>query len=132
MSRASNTHQTITTVNPQKNQIMNKTKICITTLEYPPDVGGVGESVHRIAKMLINSNYEVHVAVFRSKQRLVSDGSRRRASCTTTFQDGIFVHRIKSAVRDNITAIQDFLATFTFSSNACTKNIVLGCFMHFL
>ncbi|MCC5633765.1 glycosyltransferase [Nostoc sphaeroides CHAB 2801] len=87
---------------------MDKTKICITTLEYPPDIGGVGESVDRISQMLINSGYEVHVAVFRSKQRLVSDETRRRASCTTTLQDGVFVHRIKSAVRNHTTEIQDF------------------------
>ncbi|MBF2003993.1 MAG: glycosyltransferase [Chlorogloeopsis fritschii C42_A2020_084] len=93
---------------------MDKTKICITTLEYPPDVGGVGESVHRIAKMLIDTGYEVHVAVFRSKQRLVTDGSRRRASCSTTLQDGVFVHRIKSAVRDNLTEIQDFFSDVYF------------------
>ncbi|MFQ4142689.1 glycosyltransferase [Chlorogloeopsis sp. ULAP02] len=93
---------------------MDQTKICITTLEYPPDVGGVGESVHRIAKMLIDSGYEVHVAVFRSKQRLVTDGSRRRTSCSTTLQDGVFVHRIKSAVRDNLTEIQDFFSDVYF------------------
>jgi L-malate glycosyltransferase len=28
-----------------------KKKICLTTLEYPPDVGGVGESAQRIAQM---------------------------------------------------------------------------------
>ncbi|MDM9385412.1 glycosyltransferase [Chlorogloeopsis sp. ULAP01] len=93
---------------------MDKIKICITTLEYPPDVGGVSESVHRITKMLIDSDYEVHVAVFRSKQRLVTDGSRRRASCSTTLQDGVFVHRIKSAVRDNLTEIQDFFSDIYF------------------
>ncbi|PLZ95716.1 glycosyl transferase [Fischerella thermalis CCMEE 5268] len=89
---------------------MNKTKICITTLEYPPDIGGVGESVHRIAQMLVSSGYEVHVAVFRSKQRLVDDGSVRRASCKTTVQDGVFVHRIKSAVRDDTQEIHDFFS----------------------
>ncbi|MGJ5630385.1 glycosyltransferase [Nostoc sp. CALU 1950] len=93
---------------------MVKTKICITTLEYPPDIGGVGESVHRIAKMLNDSGYEVHIAVFRSKQRLVSDGSRRRASCTSTLQDGVFVHRIKSAVRTQTTEIQDFFSDVYF------------------
>ncbi|MBW4673957.1 MAG: glycosyltransferase [Desmonostoc geniculatum HA4340-LM1] len=89
---------------------MDKTKICITTLEYPPDIGGVGESVYRIAQMLIYSGYEVHVAIFRSKQRLVSDGTRRRASCTTMFQDGVFLHRIQSAVRNNVTEVQDFFS----------------------
>ncbi len=93
---------------------MDKTKICITTLEYPPDIGGVGESVYRIAQILINSGYEVHVAVFRSKQRLVTDGSRRRSSCTTILQDGVSVHRIKSAVRNNLTEIQDFFSDVYF------------------
>lgn len=89
-------------------------KICITTLEYPPDVGGVGESVNRIAKMLTNSGYEVHVAVFRSKQRLVSDDSRRRASTKTEVQDGIYVHRIKSGVRDNSQEINEFFSDVYF------------------
>ncbi|MDZ8080860.1 MAG: glycosyltransferase [Nostoc sp. DcaGUA01] len=89
---------------------MDKIKICITTLEYPPDIGGVGESVHRISQMLIDSGYEVHVAVFRSKERLVSDGTRRRASCKTTLQDGVFVHRIRSAIRNNVTEVQDFFS----------------------
>lgn len=93
---------------------MSKQKICITTLEYPPDVGGVGESVQRISHMLTQAGYEVHVVVFRSKQRLVSDQSRRRASCNTTLQEGIFVHRIKSAVRLDATEIQDFYSDVYF------------------
>ncbi|MGB3642366.1 MAG: glycosyltransferase [Rivularia sp. (in: cyanobacteria)] len=96
------------------NKPSNKPKICITTLEYPPDVGGVGESVNRIAKMLTNSGYEVHVAVFRSKQRLVSDGSRRRAGCETTVQDNVFVHRIQSAIRANVTELTDYLSDVYF------------------
>ena len=93
---------------------INKPKICITTLEFPPDVGGVGESVNRIAKMLTNSGYEVHVAVFRSKQRLVSDGSRRRAGCETTIQDNVFVHRIQSAIRGDVTELTDYLSDVYF------------------
>ncbi|MGD1873088.1 MAG: glycosyltransferase [Mastigocoleus sp.] len=89
-------------------------RICITTLEYPPDVGGVGESVNRIAKMLTEVGYEVHVAVFRSKQRLVTENIHRRASCKTTVQDNIFVHRIKSAARDNSTEITEFFSDVYF------------------
>lgn len=94
--------------------LMTKTKICITTLEYPPDVGGVGESVNRIAKMLNNYGYEIHVAVFRSKQRLISDGSRRRASCETSLQDNIFVHRIHSAIRADVTEFTDYFSNVYF------------------
>lgn len=89
-------------------------KICITTLEFPPDVGGVGESVARIAKLLTHEGYEVHVAVFRSKQRLVPQGVRRPASCTSTEQDGIHVHRIKSAAREGTPEIQDFFSEVAF------------------
>jgi len=92
----------------------NKPKICITTLEYPPDIGGVGESANRIAKMLTNNGYEVHVAVFRSKQRLVADGSRRRAGCETTVQDKVFVHRIYSAIRADVTELTDYLSDVYF------------------
>lgn len=93
---------------------MNKPRICITTLEYPPDVGGVGESVNRIAKMLTNHGYEVHVAVFRSKQRFLSDGTRKRAGHTTTLQDDIFVHRIQSAIRSDTTELTDYLSDVYF------------------
>ncbi len=93
---------------------MKRPKVCITTIEYPPDVGGVGESVHRIAQMLIKSGYEVHVAVFRSKQRFTSDGSRRRASCKTTQQGDVLVHRIKSAVRQPEPEMQDFFGDVYF------------------
>lgn len=93
---------------------MTKPKVCITTIEYPPDVGGVGESVHRIARMLLSSGYEVHVAVFRTKQRFVADGSRRRASCKTTLQGDVFVHRIKSAVRQPEPEVQDFFSDVYF------------------
>lgn len=87
-----------------------KTKICITTLEFPPDVGGVGESVHRIAKMLLELGYEVHVAVFHSKQRKVNGSDRKRSNCTTYNQDGIIVHRLEPAIRSSESMVQDFLS----------------------
>jgi L-malate glycosyltransferase len=93
---------------------MLKPKVCMTTLEYPPDVGGVGESVHRIAKLLMAEGYEVHVAVFRSKQRFVGEGPRRRANCQTTCQDGVYVHRIQSAAREAVPEIQDFFSDVYF------------------
>ncbi|MDJ0772503.1 MAG: glycosyltransferase [Mastigocoleus sp. MO_167.B18] len=83
----------------------NKTKICITTIEYPPDVGGVGESVNRIAKMLTNSGYEVHIAVFRSSNRSVPNVIYRRAGYETTVQNNIFVHRIQSSIHSSVTEL---------------------------
>ncbi|MGL6344368.1 MAG: glycosyltransferase family 4 protein, partial [Waterburya sp.] len=40
--------------------------ICLTAQEFPPDVGGVGVSAKRIALLLTELGYQVHVAVFRS------------------------------------------------------------------
>ena len=92
----------------------NKTKICITTIEYPPDVGGVGESVYRIAKMLTNSGYEVHIAVFRSSHRSVPNEIYRRAGYETIVQDDIFVHRIQSSIRSEITELSGYLSDIYF------------------
>ncbi len=91
---------------------MKTQKVCITTLEFPPDVGGVGESVHRIAHMLSDSGYEVHVAVFHSKQRKV-DG-HRRSNCSTTLQNGVYVHRLEAATRSNEPIMQDYLSEIYF------------------
>ena len=73
-----------------------KRKVCLTTLEFPPDVGGVGESVYRIARMLLELDYEVHVAVFHfNKKRKTIQRAHRQ----TMAQDGILVHRLKAAIR---------------------------------
>ena len=37
--------------------------ICITAQEFPPDVGGVGVSAKRIALLLQELGYQVHIAV---------------------------------------------------------------------
>ncbi|MGF1482132.1 MAG: glycosyltransferase [Cyanophyceae cyanobacterium] len=88
-------------------------RICMTTLEFPPDVGGVGESVQRIARMLQELGYEVHVvvfrAVFRTEKEKASAGEYRRSSCQTSQQDGITVHRLQPAVRSALAKEQDYL-----------------------
>lgn len=91
---------------------MSHPKICITTLEFPPDVGGVGESVARIAGLLQSNGYEVHVAVFHSKQRK-SDGFHR-SSQETSLQKGIHVHQLNPAKRSNSPILQDYLSEVYF------------------
>jgi glycosyltransferase involved in cell wall biosynthesis len=90
-----------------------KKKVCITSLEFPPDVGGVGESVSRIANMLIALGYDVHVAVFRAvfreERAMAAAGEFRRSTCQTTQQNGITVHRLKPAVRSAQAKVQDYL-----------------------
>ncbi len=89
-------------------------KVCITSLEFPPDVGGVGESVYRIARMLLELGYEVHVAVFRAIFRTEREkalaGEYQRAGCVTTKRDGITVHRLHPAIRSEIGKEQDYLS----------------------
>lgn len=88
-------------------------KICLTTLEYPPDVGGVGESAQRIAQMLLDLGYQVHVAVFRAVFRrerdLAETGKYRRSGYQTSEQDGVIVHRLQPAVRSTMAKNQDYL-----------------------
>ena len=88
-------------------------KVCITTLEFPPDVGGVGESAQRIAQMLMNLGYEVHVAVFRAvfrkERQMAQDGEFRRSYYTTTARNGVTVHRLFPAVRSISAKEQDYI-----------------------
>ncbi|NJR62091.1 MAG: glycosyltransferase family 4 protein [Cyanobacteria bacterium CRU_2_1] len=91
-----------------------KPKVCITTLEFPPDVGGVGESVHRIAQMLVQLGYDVHVAVFRAIFRTEREkalaGEYQRSQCQTTQQDRVTVHRLYPAIRSTVAKEQDYLS----------------------
>ena len=91
---------------------MTTQRICSTTLEFPPDVGGVGESVARIARMMQAIGYEVHVAVFHSKQR--KDDTLRRSQCLSKIQDGLYVHRLYPAIRSENPIVQDFLSEVYF------------------
>ena len=91
----------------------NTTTICITAQEFPPDVGGVGVSAKRIASLLQDLGYQVHVAVFRSvfpKERKLAQAKEfRRSECDTTIQEGIIVHRIYPAIRSTVARNQDYL-----------------------
>lgn len=89
------------------------TRICITTLEFPPDVGGVGESVHRIATMLSNSGYEVHIAVFNSKHYHAATETCR-GGIETQQQNGLYVHRISAAVRGDTPVVYDYNSEIYF------------------
>ncbi len=87
--------------------------ICITAQEFPPDVGGVGVSAKRIAILLTELGYQVHVAVFRSvfrkERKLAEAGEFYRSRCETSIQDGITVHRLYAAVRSTVARDQDYL-----------------------
>ena len=87
--------------------------ICITAQEFPPDVGGVGVSAKRIALLLQDLGYRVHIAVFRSvfrqERKLAEAGKLSRSRCETSVQDGITIHRLYPAVRSTVARDQDYL-----------------------
>lgn len=91
---------------------MTHAKVCITTLEFPPDIGGVGESVARIAHLLQDIGYAVHIAVFHSKQRKAE--GYHRSDCSSTDQNGIQVHRLIPASRSNAPILQDYRSEIYF------------------
>ena len=85
---------------------MRRMKICMTTLEFPPDTGGVGESVKRISAMLRNAGHEIHVFVFHSSRcKEKPDGSQARVD--TSERDGVFVHRFQHVDRGSKGSEQD-------------------------
>ncbi|MEO0925918.1 MAG: glycosyltransferase [Cyanobacteria bacterium J06643_13] len=92
---------------------MNNRTICITAQEFPPDVGGVGVSAKRIALLLQELGYEVHVAIFRSvfrkEEALAKAGKLKRSQVKTEEQDGIKVHRIYPAIRSKVARKQEYL-----------------------
>ena len=108
---------------------MTKPRICITTLEFPPDVGGVGESVYRIAHMLRGIGYEVHVAVFHSKQR--KEDILRRSHTVSQEHGGILVHRLHPAIRSEQPIVQDFLSEIYFLLEQLHKRFQFALFHGF-
>ncbi|MGL5082878.1 MAG: glycosyltransferase [Microcoleaceae cyanobacterium] len=93
--------------------MQSQKKVCLTAQEFPPDVGGVGESAKRIALLLQDLGYEVHVAIFRAvfrrERKLAEAGEWQRSRCETTEQDDIFVHRLYPAIRSTVARDQDYL-----------------------
>ena len=85
-------------------------KICITTLEYPPDVGGVGESVKRIGTMLAELDHEVHIVVFHSSRRLEQSDHVTQKGFLTETEGKLQVHRYQSVSRTGSSSKQDFMS----------------------
>lgn len=66
-------------------------RICIVTSQYPPQIGGLGHSTHRIATMLAKHGVATHVVVFTKHHRPVSFDD----SLETSREGEITVHRAK-------------------------------------
>lgn len=73
--------------------------ICLVTVEFPPSVGGIGQSVYRIAKLLTSVGYHIHVAVIELDTRGNSSLAYRNAQIITSLMGDISVSRLYGAVR---------------------------------
>ncbi len=67
------------------------TKTCIVTGQFPPQLGGVGHSAHRVANMLADRGMNVSVVAFQKHpEPLPFDDSY-----TSTQEGNVLVHRVK-------------------------------------
>jgi glycosyltransferase involved in cell wall biosynthesis len=66
-------------------------KTCIVTGQYPPQVGGVGHSAHRVANMLAQPGLSVHVVAFQKHPEPLPFDE----SFSSTQEGEVLVHRVK-------------------------------------
>jgi glycosyltransferase involved in cell wall biosynthesis len=66
-------------------------KTCIVTNQYPPQIGGVGHSAHRVANLLAQPGISVHVVAFQKYPAPLSFDEN-----VASVQEGeVLVHRVK-------------------------------------
>jgi len=70
--------------------IMN-IKTCIVTAQYPPQVGGVGHSAHRVANLLASCGLQVHVVALQKNPLPVPFDE----SFVSSQEGDVLVHRVK-------------------------------------
>lgn len=83
--------------------------ICITTFEYPPLVGGVGQSVYRIANLMSKGDYNVDVAFFRKRGLNIDNEMSRNSLIKTYRQNNINVHEIFPLLKNGENSSPEFL-----------------------
>ncbi len=66
-------------------------RTCLVTGQYPPQVGGVGHSAHRVANMLAGHGLQVHVVAFQKHAGPVPFDE----SYSSTPEGEVLVHRVK-------------------------------------
>ncbi|MGH7601763.1 MAG: glycosyltransferase [bacterium] len=68
-----------------------KIKTCIVTGQYPPQVGGVGHSAHRVANILASRGLQVHVVALQKHPTPLPFDE----SVVSTQEGEVLVHRVK-------------------------------------
>lgn len=78
-------------------------KICFSTIEYPPDIGGVSKSAKRVSEMLSQSGFQVHVFA----PAFPLSESSQQVQCYE--ENGIYIYRIKQGRSQIEKAIYDII-----------------------
>ena len=95
---------------------MKGLKVCILTIEYPPEPGGVGQSVWRISRLLNQTGVEVHIAVFQARKLekntnyIESSPIDRKHIFDKSYEDGIHVYRANATVKTETNPAPQFLS----------------------
>ena len=111
---------------------MKGLRIAMITLEYPPEPGGVGESVRRIAHMLVALGCEVHVLVFHTRQSKAItpiDGEMRGLDSELDGQ--VRVHRSRTVVRSEENALPELLSDVAMELRALHEQVAFDVFHAF-
>lgn len=89
---------------------MTRTSVCMVTLEFPPDPGGVGQSVYRIARMLTKAGMDVHVVVFHTQRVDMKPDATLPRGFEHSELDGIKIYRSRAVVKTDVNPIPEFLS----------------------
>ena len=66
-------------------------RVCLITRQYPPQIGGVGHSTQRVARMLSGLKLDLHVVVIEKEPAPVVVSRR----IDTSMQEAITLHRVR-------------------------------------
>lgn len=117
---------------------MDKVKVCMATIEFPPDPGGVGESVKRIGKMLYELGCEVHIVVFHSRQvkaanAAISEQNNHHKEKGFDYNQcgGLHIHRSRVAVKSDVNTVSEYYSDVSLELRLLHENVGFDIFHAF-
>lgn len=111
---------------------MKSLRIAMITLEYPPEPGGVGESVRRIAHMLVALGCEVHVLVFHTRQsKTITPVDGETRGLDSELDGAVRVHRSRTVVRSEENALPELLSGVAMELRALHERVGFDIFHAF-
>ncbi|MBN2549803.1 MAG: glycosyltransferase family 4 protein [Anaerolineales bacterium] len=95
-------------------------KIALLTEKYPPDIGGLGISVERLALLLTRAGHQVEV--------IAQNASLEAGRQATEDRDGILVHRL-GACRKPEDSLSDWFDFITLRQKTANYHLLHGYFL---